>query len=133
MLRNARGRGSLWILVVVVGCTPVERTTPSVGEVAASECTVTPEQPPLPVVTTVQTRDHEVTVHAGADGLRFTVSLAGGVLLGHQLTERQFEDSFPGLHQRYDSAFAGEQVGLDARLDLEQATPHGAAYPLASR
>jgi len=133
MLRNARGRGSQWILVAVVGCTPVERTTPLVGEATTPECTVTPEQPPLPVVTILQTRDHEVTVHSGADGLRFTVSLAGGALLGHQLTKRQFEDSFPGLHQRYDSAFAGEQVGLDARLDLPLTTTLGAADPLAPR
>ena len=44
-------------------------------------------------MTTIQTRDHEVTVHAADQGLRFTVSLAGGVLLAHQLTEGEFDVS----------------------------------------
>ncbi len=122
-------RWALGVLWAVASCTPVERTTTMVAEANAPECTVTPDRsPPLPVVTILQTRDHEVTVHAGPDGLRFTVSLAGGVLLGHQLTKQEFEHSFPGLHQRYDSAFAGDDAWLDASVDVPLGTP-GASDP----
>lgn len=106
----------------VLGCTPVERG-PAPTSDAAAECTAAPDAAPLPVVTIVQTRDHEVTVHAGGDGLRFTVSLAGGALLGRQLTEGEFEKSFPGLHQRYSSAFAGDEDWLDASVDTPLGTP----------
>ncbi len=72
----------------------------------------------LPVITTLQTRDHVVMVHAGQDGLRFTVSQAGGELLGRQLDTQQFERSFPQLHARFASAFASdEKIWLDASLD----------------
>lgn len=102
----------------MVGCTPVEPAdAPAPApKTATHECTVVPDRDALPVVTTIQTRDHEITVHASDHGLRFTVSLAGGVVLGHQLTEGEFEQSFPGLHQRFSSAFAGDEAWLDARV-----------------
>lgn len=69
------------------------------------------------MVTTLVTRDHEVTVHASDDGLRFTVALADGGLLGKQLTAREFEHRFPALHRRFDSAFAKDELWLDASLE----------------
>jgi len=112
----------------MIACTPVDPPAPAPSEPAPPECADTTPPAPLPVVTILQTRDHEVTVHAAPDGLRFTVSLAGGALLGHQLTAREFARSFPGLQQRYDSAFAGDETWLDARIDT--AVGAGAGDPL---
>lgn len=135
------GRYGSWILLALVGCTPVERAAAPAPEAATSECAALSDRAAvpdraalsnraaLPVVTTVQTRDHEITVHASNDGLRFTVSLAGGVLLGHQLTEDEFEQSFPGLHQRFSSAFAGDEAWLDASVDARAGTPPGVLHP----
>lgn len=123
------GRCGSWVLLVVVSCTPVDRAAAPAHEAATPECTVAPDYDTLPVITTVQTRDHEITVHAGDDGLRFTVSLAGGVLLEHQLTEVEFERSFPGLHQRFSSAFAGDEAWLDASINAPQGTPPGVMRP----
>ncbi|MEM9455785.1 MAG: hypothetical protein AAGF11_16515 [Myxococcota bacterium] len=109
-------RWGSWILLGLVGCTPVEPANAPVPETATPECTVVPDRNALPVVTTIQTRDHEITVHAGDNGLRFTVALAGGVVLGHQITEGEFQQSFPGLHQRFSSAFAGDEAWLDASV-----------------
>ena len=124
MHRSSRGRRGAWILLGVIACTPVERAATPTAE-APPECTVVPDRT-LPVVTTIQTRDHEITVHAGEQGLRFTVSLAGGALLGHLLSEGEFAQSFPGLHQRYRSAFAGDEGWLDASADAPPTMPDGA-------
>ncbi|MCX4239267.1 hypothetical protein [Paraliomyxa miuraensis] len=99
-------------LLMTAACTPVERPSPT-SETPPDQCS--PDDATLPpVVTILQTRDHEVAVYAGDDGLRFTVSLAGGELLGRQLTEAELEQSFPGLHQRFRSAFARDEAWLDA-------------------
>lgn len=61
-----------------------------------------------PVLMTLQTRDHEVIVHAGERGLRFTVALGDRVLY-EQLDEAEFAASFPDLHAHFETAFADER------------------------
>lgn len=111
------------ILAVLVGaCTPVEPA----GRVATASVEPDggqgkPEATPSvaahgKVVTTLQTRDHEITVYATEHGPRFTVAAAGGVVLAERLSVDEFEGSFPGLHQRYRSAFAEDGAVIDASL-----------------
>lgn len=106
------GRRSAAFLLLV-GCTPVQPTgdqPPSVRIAAADDASeVAPDQGDRRVITTLQTRDHEITVYGTAQGLRFTVAAAGGTVLAEALSERDFADSFPGLHRRFDSAFADER------------------------
>lgn len=108
------------VLAVLVGaCTPVEPA----GRVTTASVEPAAEATPLPVahgkvVTTLQTRDHEITVYATEQGPRFTVAAAGGVVLAERLSVDEFEGSFPGLHQRYRSAFAEDGALIDASLTL---------------
>jgi len=76
------------------------------------ECSPVRDERPLPVITTLITRDHEVTVYASDNGLRFSVALADGALLGRQLDEHEFERSFPALHRRFDATFAGDELWM---------------------
>lgn len=115
------------LLLAVIGCTPWERPAPPAKQAADDRCAPAEVQVLLPVVTTLQTRDHEITVLAGDDGLRFTVSLVGGELLGRQLTEAELQRSFPGLHQRFTSAFAGDEHRLHASVVGSRTTPRAAA------
>lgn len=102
-----------------LGCTSRERPAPSVDDVEQPECTPTsPAQHPLPVITTLVTRDHEITVYASDDGLRFSVALADGALVGRMLTATELEQRFPALHRRFDATFAGDAQWLDASLDV---------------
>lgn len=115
MRRAACAGAWLWV-VAVSACTPIERQ-PTTNEAVTAEPVRIQAAEPAPagrVITTLQTRDHEVTVYAGDVGLRFTVAAAGGVVLAQQLTEVEFARSFPGLFSRYDSAFAGERQWIDA-------------------
>lgn len=134
------GRRSRWATRVAacavgaaaLGCTPRERPAPTTEGALASICPPTRAADGLPVITTLVTRDHEVTVLASDDGLRFTVALADGVLLGHQLTPIEFERSFPALQRRLDAAFAGDEPWLDASLAgtaLERAGSAGLRAP----
>lgn len=60
-----------------------------------------------PVVMTLQTRDHEVTVYAADPGLSFTVAVAGsGTILAERLDAQAFAQAFPGLHRHLQRAFA---------------------------
>lgn len=121
---DRRAWGSLLgLLLVFPGCTPRVHT----DDEPTTECA--PSMRPLPVITTLVTREHEVTVHAGGDGLRFTVALADGALLGHQLSAREFERGFPTLHRRFDAAFAGDELWLDASLDGLRSTSHDGLRP----
>ena len=114
------------VLTTVVGlglgmcaCTPVEPAGRAVAK--ASVEPAEPETTPSPrgkVITTLQTRDHEVTVYATELGPRFTVAAAGGTVLAERLTADEFQGSFPGLHDRYRSAFAEDGATLDASLTL---------------
>ncbi len=111
-------RGSRWVLAAVgatsvaaMACTPHERERRSPDAVESDAVRVAPPEPELPVITILQTRDHEVTVYAADTELRFTVAASGGVVLATMLDQREFRASFPGLYQRYDRAFAGERVG----------------------
>jgi hypothetical protein len=70
-----------------------------------------------PVITTLQTRDHEVTVYGGRGGLRFTISV-GETVLAQMLDENDFSSSFPGLHRHFESAFAGE-TWVDASVERQ--------------
>lgn len=123
-LRRIRvGSGPVLLLVVAVGCTPTGRTPASTGRAAAVRPVASPDDPPpleaLHVVTTLQTRDHEVTVYAGDDGLRFTVVTAGdGELLARRLPQDEFARSFPGIYRNFETAFADE-----ARLDASARMP----------
>jgi hypothetical protein len=129
--RGRQDRGG-WIglglmLAAVTGCTSSE--LPSVaGHDEAPECAPTPApaERPLPVITTLRTRDHEVTVYASDEGLRFSVALADGALLGRQLSADELARSFPELRRRFDATFAGERLGLDASLDPSLTRPPGA-------
>ena len=76
----------------------------------------------MPVITTLITRDHEVTVYASDEGLRFSVALADGALLGRQLDAYEFERSFPTLHRRFDATFAGDELWLDASVQVPALT-----------
>jgi hypothetical protein len=128
------GRVGLGLLLAVAsGCTPREPPSPAAWqdhEAPASACASSPVEP-LPVITTLRTRDHEVTVHASDDGLRFTVALANGALLGRQLSAHEFEHGFPALHRRFDATFAGEQHWLDASIEGAN-LPLGHAHGLGS-
>jgi hypothetical protein len=115
-MRRAACAGAWLVVIAVSACTPIERG--SSPRKAASAESVCPERvrtaPEGSVITTLQTRDHEVTVYAGQVGLRFTVAAAGGVVLASELSEIEFARSFPGLFSRYDSAFAEDAAWLDA-------------------
>ena len=116
-------RGAVLIAIVSAGlaCTPIDREPKiqrgPVADVAAASRV--PGEPQVGrVITVLQTRDHEVTVFAGDDGLRFTVNASGGDVLASLLTEPDFARLFPVLYRRYDSAFAGEDLEgvIDASL-----------------
>ena len=114
------------ILAILVGaCTPVEPAgRVATASVKPAEVESTPSAVPHgKVVTTLQTRDHEVTVYATDEGPRFTVAAAGGVVLAERLSVDEFEGSFPGLHQRYRSAFAEDGAVIDASLTLPHTEP----------
>jgi hypothetical protein len=100
-------------LGAVLACTPWEHPA-AADERSDPACTPTSPEAQLPVITTLITRDHEVTVYASDDGLRFTVKLADGSLLGRRLTAHELEQSFPALRRRFDASFAGEELWLDA-------------------
>lgn len=112
-------------IAVVGACTPVEpggdpSATPQVepdapGQVASDDGVI---DDGAKVITTLQTRDHEVTVYATASGPRFTVAAAGGTVLAERLSAQDFQGSFPGLHDRFRSAFAEDGAQLDASATL---------------
>lgn len=118
--RDDGARGSWWIVLglglAASACTPREHAAPTDDDDALEPACAAVTSEPLPVITTLITRDHEVTVHASNEGLRFTVALAGGGLLGRQLDAHELERSFPALHQRFDAMFADDAHGLDASL-----------------
>lgn len=139
VVRRRQGGGgcSAWIglgllLAAASGCTSSEDASAGWLADEAPECapTLAPAQRPLPVITTLRTRDHELTVYASDDGLRFTVALADGALLGRQLGEDELARSFPALHRRFDAAFAGERLGLDASVDPSLMMPPGGTQGL---
>lgn len=125
--RFPRVAWAAWL--TLAGCTPVERPVEPARQAPTERCAPADARGLLPVITVLQTRDHEVTVHAGDEGLRFTVSLAGGELLGRMLTEREFALGFPGLHQRFDSAFAEDEGWLDASVHGSRTTPSSTREP----
>lgn len=118
--RDDGARCSWWIALglglAATACTPAEHRAPALEEELSPACAAVRTEP-LPVITTLVTRDHEVTVYASDDGLRFTVMLADGALLGRQLTAHEFEQGFPALQRRFDATFAGDAHWLDASLD----------------
>jgi hypothetical protein len=103
---------------MVAGCAPWEQPAPEAHQAPAEECSAARDERPLPVITTLITRDHEVTVFASDEGLRFTVALADGALLGRRLDASEFERSFPALQRRFDATFADNELWLDASLQL---------------
>jgi hypothetical protein len=118
-MRGAACAGAWLVMIAVSACTPIERQ-PSTRKGATVDPVCVEAARPVPegtVITTLQTRDHEVTVYAARAGLRFTVAAAGGIVLAQQLSEIEFAESFPGLHSRYDSAFAGDRSWIDASAE----------------
>lgn len=116
---------SALVIALVAGCTP---THPRSRDDFRSRSEGKPLTNPgeidrnRPVITTLQTRNHEVTVYGGSGGLRFTVAGADGTVLSQMLDVEGFARSFPGLHSHFESAFAGEGW-LDASADAP--TPWG--------
>ena len=96
------------VALLVLGCTP---RSPAMTEVQ-STCKepVAEKRQAAPVIMSLQTRNHEVTVHTTDDGLRFTVAMGDRVLF-EQLDELEFQRNFPGLHQHFETAFADERGG----------------------
>ena len=98
--------------MLLVGCTPVQppRDAPPNVRVDADcdDGEIAGDGRARQVITTLQTRDHEITVYATSEGLRFTIATAGGTVLAESLSKQELKDSFPGLRQRFDSAFAEE-------------------------
>lgn len=122
-LLSVRSIALACVAAAAAACTPVDpvnaRSTQASVEPAEAQVAPAPT-PSGQVITTLQTRDHEVTVYVTHSGPRFTVAAAGGVVLAEQLTVDEFRGSFPSLHERYDSAFAEDGVGLDASLTLPE-------------
>lgn len=108
---------------LLVACTPVEREHQTSSAAESDAVRVLAPEPDAPVVTILQTRDHEVTVYAAAHELRFTVAASGGTVLAVMLTADEFARSFPGLHQRYDSAFADDHSWVDASATVPTSMP----------
>ena len=102
--RDEGARCSWWIVLglglAASACTPRDHAAPTDDDALEPACAAVTSEP-LPVITTLITRDHEVTVHASDEGLRFTVALAGCGLLGRQLDAHELDRSFPSLHQRF--------------------------------
>jgi type IV pilus biogenesis protein CpaD/CtpE len=101
-----RATGSSIALALLLGCTSTQAQRAEAFEAA---CEAQPQNLD-PVLMTLQTRDHEVIVHSGERGLRFTVALGDRVLF-EQLAEAEFAASFPDLHQHFETAFAEERGG----------------------
>jgi hypothetical protein len=116
-------------VVVVAACTPTQRQ-PRHDPRTADRCDVDVKIAPTDndadrrVITTLQTRDHEVTVYGGSGGLRFTVSV-GETVLAQMLDEHEFSHSFPSLHRHFESAFA-QDGWLDATADRREHDVRGA-------
>jgi hypothetical protein len=110
------------VVAMLAACTPTQRQ-PRHDPRTADRCDVDSTlqagkaRQDRPVITTLQTRNHEVTVYGGQGGLRFTVSV-GETVLAQMLEESDFANSFPGLHRHFESAFAGE-TWLDASVDRQ--------------
>jgi hypothetical protein len=110
------------VVGIALGCTPRERAAPSptseLGELDTPACApMRHARSSLPAITTLVTRDHELTVYASDDGLRFSVARSDGSTLGHMLTATELEQTFPALHRRFDATFAGDARWLDASLE----------------
>lgn len=118
------------VVGIALGCTPRERPAPSahelnelneldeLDELETPTCAPTSvARTPLPVITTLVTRDHELTVYASDDGLRFAVARSDGSTVGPLLTATELEATFPALHRRFDATFANDARWLDASLE----------------
>ncbi len=96
-------------LISVLGCTVDQpEATPAHYNVEVEGCERgrAPASLSEPVVV-IQTRDHDVAVHATPSALSFSVTQAqSGTPLAVQLTEAEFSKSFPRLHQSFQTAFA---------------------------
>lgn len=58
-----------------------------------------------PVLMTLQTREHAMTVYDTRTGLRFTVVTAqGSRVLAEALTVEELEQTFPDLHDHFETA-----------------------------
>ena len=109
------------VAACTAGCTPIDSgsSTGAIASVDPAEVRAPADaQPTARVITTLQTRDHEVTVYASPDGPSFTIAAAGGTVLAERLSGDEFRRSFPGLREHYDAAFAEDSAGLDARVAL---------------
>jgi hypothetical protein len=98
------------LATLVLGCTPHHADVEPTDQRSAEPSAGPTPPPPGPVVVTLQTRNHEVTVYSG-DDLRFTIAVAGsGAILAERIDAEEFAKSFPGIHHHFQRAFADEGV-----------------------
>jgi hypothetical protein len=83
---------------------------------APHRTSVAPTSSERPVIMTLRTREHDLIVHGGDGGLRFSVAVADGTVVAPMLEAGDFEARFPELHQHFETAFAGEGT-VTADLD----------------
>lgn len=106
---------------LAVGCTPTLWThedpsedceSPAPRQIVLTDAEAGPESSAdRPIITTLRTRDHEVVIHGGDDGLRFTIAIADGTVLARMIDTTDFEARFPALYENFESAFAGDADG----------------------
>jgi len=51
------------------------------------------------VILVLETRDHQVTVRSGEEGLRYSVATLQGIALADGLSVMELKDRFPDLHE----------------------------------
>ena len=64
-----------------------------------------------PAIVHLAMRDHLVTISASPDGPRYSIRDRSGNLLSADLTDRELLASYPQLHRRINSGYAGEDSG----------------------
>jgi hypothetical protein len=128
-------RYRLLALVLLMSCAPTGGSAREAGErdSAPSSNVVTVAPVDLPAITTLRTRNHELTVYAAHDGLRFSVAQVDGTKLGDLLTQNELASRFPALHEHFSRAFAGEHLMLDASVGRVFTVPTRAHESAAER
>ncbi len=84
-----------------------------------------------PVVATMVTREYRLGVRNADGATVFTVSDDAGRVMAENIDLWQLARDYPVLHRQYETAFAGEGIGLDARVDrLDPECEHCGRGPL---
>jgi hypothetical protein len=108
-------------VALALACTPIDRQPQGQRVATVQPVRVAADRGAMhgPVITVLQTRDHEVTVYGGDSGLRFTVTNADGDRLATQIAEDVLARSFPGLYRTLETAFAGDTAFAEESLELD--------------